>query len=231
MAFPSVAATNIGSSTSAATSHTVNLPASIASGDLLIVLFAHKDDVNGCSFPAGWTKFKEAIQGSGSNACLAVAWRKADGTEGSTITVTTVASSRQAHASRRITGAADPTVTAPEALDSTGTNTANPDPPSLTPTGGAKDYLWIAAFASSHGRITSSLPTNYSTNVGDGSNSGTATHVGIGSGTRQLNAASEDPGTFTTTAGSVEEVASLTIAIHPAAGSNITMTADVGTFS
>jgi len=231
MASPVVQTTNQGFSNTASTSHTVNLPSGIQAGDTLVVLFGHKDSANGASFPAGWTEFFEALNTAGSTIGLTGAWRKADGGEGASITVTTVASGRMAYASYRINGAADPTVTPPQAATGTANNTANPDPPNLTPTGGAKDYLWLAIFASSHGRITSTLPTNFTDNVGDGDNSGTAARVGVGSGKRAFNAASLDPGTFTTTAGSVEEVAFATIAIHPSGAASYTLTAALGTYT
>lgn len=218
MAFPVVETTNQGhQNTSLETSHTVTLPATIAAGDLLIVLFAFKPGTaNEATFPAGWTQFFDVESVSGSAVKMVGAWRDADGAEGASITVTTSESTRMAFASYRISGADDPATNPPEAATAILNNTINPDPPSLTPTGGSKEYLWLAAFTSSQGRITSTLPTNYTDNVGDGSDTGTSAHMGIGSGRRELHAASDDPGTFTTTGVGTEETVSAAIAIYPA---------------
>lgn len=218
MASPAVATKTGGNNDTLQSSHTVNLPASIAAGDTLLVFFGHKDAAGATpGFPGGWTVLGEIEQAGGSLACLCPAWRKADGTEGATITVTTTNTTRQAHSSLRITGAADPTVTAPTTQAGVAaTNTNAPNPPNCNPAV-SKDYLFIAAFVSSAGRITSADPANYThSSQTNGSNSGTTTHAGVGVATRQLTAASDDPAAFTTTGGSTEEVASQTIAIHPA---------------
>jgi hypothetical protein len=129
-------------------------------------------------------------------AALAVAgaWRKADGTEGSSITVTTNLSVLAAHHAYRITGAADPTVRPPEAATIGYTDTTTSiDPPSLSPTGGAKDYLWLAvAGYRRSGRTMTGTPTSY-TNLLD-VNSGHGRHASM---RRQLNAASETPAPYT----------------------------------
>jgi len=219
MASPAVATKTGGNNDTLQSSHTVNLPASIAAGDTLLVFFGHKDAAGATpGFPGGWTVLGEIENAAGSLACLCPAWRKADGTEGASITVTTTNTTRQAHCSLRITGAADPTVTAPTTqAGATLANTNVPNPPNCNP-GVSKDYLFVAAFVSSAGRITSTDPTNYThSSQTNGSNSGTTTAAGVGVATRQLTASSDDPGTFLTTGGSTEETASQTIAIHPAA--------------
>jgi hypothetical protein len=218
MAFPVVEATNNNHSDSASTSHTVNLPASISAGDLLVVFFGHKDTAGGATFPAGWTKKTPERTQTGSVACMALAWRWADGTEGATITVTTANNSRNASVSYRISGAINPSTQVPEENGHGEANTNSPNPPSLAPTGGAKDYLWLTAYASSHGRTLISAPTNYTNAVGAGSNSGTGTNVGLGTARRNLNASSEDPGAWSVNGTAIEETVSMTVAIHPAAG-------------
>lgn len=218
MTFPVVQTTNSGHSDSAATNHTVNLPSGITAGDLLLVFFGHKESSNGATFPAGWTKKTPERAQAGSVAVMAVAWRWADGTEGASITVTTTANTRTAYVSYRISGAENPATQAPEENGNGQANTNNPDPPSLTPTGGAKDYLWFAAYASSHGRTLISAPTSYTDALGAGSNSGTGTNVGLGTARRALNAASEDPGSFSINGTAVEETVVMTVAIHPASG-------------
>jgi hypothetical protein len=217
MASPVIATQNGGRNDALATSITVNLPASIAAGDTLLALIGHKNAASTTSFPAGWTIFNEGVNAAGSLASFTWAWRKADGTEGATISVT-IASSRSAHITLRVTGATDPTVTPPEAGTAVATNNTNaPDPPTVTPTGGSKDYLFLACFASSAGRITTTQPTSYNSTRTEGSNSGTTTNVGIGVADRALTASSENPGTFLTTGGTTEEVVAGTVAVHPTA--------------
>lgn len=218
MASPAVATSTSGNRDTTATSHTVNYPASISAGDTLLCMFAHKDSVaNNTSYPAGWTILGEIIFATGSAANLTPAWRKADGTESGSFTVTTVNAVRMAYTIARITGAADPTVTAPTTqTGATLANTTAPNPPNCNP-GTSKDFLFIAMMASSHGRVSTAVPTNYTLIANGGSNSGTATHVGTASAYRQLTASSDDPAAFTTGGTGVEETCSQTIAIHPAA--------------
>ena len=94
--FPTVAATNT-SSSAPATSHTVSLPTGIVSGDLLIVTFASNANAITHSWPAGWTELYDQTSGTMSGSA---AYRRADGTEGGTITVTVpVAAGQQADVS------------------------------------------------------------------------------------------------------------------------------------
>ncbi len=209
MAFPVVETTATSLETSGVTNHTVSLPSGIVSGNLLIVNFA-VDGNPGVSWPAGWTEIFEVAKSS-LNA-LAVAYRKADGTESSTITVTTGASKTSSHTSYRISGAIDPTTQAPEiSTGATGAST-NPDPDNLTPTGGAKDYLWLAVHGHNKDANTTAFPTNYTNGVS--TQGGGSTGSAIGSAERNLNAASENPATFTI--GAALDWVAATIAIHPA---------------
>ena len=219
MAFPSPDAFNTSITDTAGTSHTLNLPTGIASGDLLMVFFDYAVISNTITFPGGWTTLTTAsIENAvGSTEGLATAYRIASGSEGSSITVTTSVSTRANHQSIRIT--AHDSSTAPEAVAGT-VNNATPDPPALTPTGGAQDYLWIAVGARSRASTTADLsaaPTNYS-NLTTSANSGTGSAFSTGGiAKRQLNASSEDPGTFTST-DTTAESCDATIAVYPMRG-------------
>ena len=212
MATPTVEATNT-SNQSPRTSHTVNLPASIAAGDLLLALFSQDGSAaNETTWPAGWTEMFDVLGGDDTNV-FSAAYRQADGDEGVSITVTTTNSVGSGHNTYRISGAENPATRAPESATSTATNAA-PDPPNLTPTGGAKDYLWIAATGYNGGADpTTSAPTNY-TNLIEGVHGGSGTDCS--SGRRALNASSENPGTFTTTDDEAALGSAATFAIHPA---------------
>ena len=201
--FPQVAATNTSSEDSAVGSHTVALPTGIQSGDLLIAFFDASGGIGSgvtITWPGGWTEFASQLSHSGSpSSGLALyfraAYRQADGTEGASITVTTSSNASSGHNTYRITGAEDPATQAPEAatVQSTAAETTI-DPPLLTPTGGAKDYLWLAVAASRGGGTLSATPTNYTNLLQDSGADAT-----LGSSRRELNAASEDPGAFTVT--------------------------------
>lgn len=69
-----------------ATSRTINKPTSTASGDLL-VLIVSIDATATITMPAGFTALMNQLEPS-STMSLAISWRIADGTEGSTFTVT-----------------------------------------------------------------------------------------------------------------------------------------------
>lgn len=202
----------------AATGHTVGLPGGIQPGDLLLVWFRVAGTSGGGSqigWPAGWTEMFEDTSDASDDAS-ALAWRKADGTEGSTIAVATAASAKAVAISWRITGAADPATQPPQRALAIGSGTT-PNPPSLTPSGGSRDYLWLAIYGSDgETALPPTFPANYATSQaseGSGSADSTTTNVRMAGASRQLNAASEDPGTYTVS-GSRSWTA-VTIAIPP----------------
>jgi hypothetical protein len=130
-----------------------------------------------------------------------------------------------AHNAYRITGAADPAVQPPEAASTPYTTAGSSiDPPSLTPTGGAKDYLWLAVAGWRRTGLSATTdPTNY-TNAIEGSSGGNATGTKLRSLRRQLNGASEDPAAFTLSNTTSERRVGATIAVHPAASVDIQVT-------
>ena len=138
MAFPQVEATNNSAESSGTTSHTVSLPAGIQAGETLLVFFS-VDGNSPATFPEGWT---EIIDLTNASNTLSVAWRKADGGEGASITVTTPGGRESVHISYRISGATDPTTTPPEASTGDTGDDTNPDPDSLTAGGGSIFRSW-----------------------------------------------------------------------------------------
>lgn len=180
MAFPVVLGTNTSTSASS-TSHTVNLPASVTSGDLLLLFFLIDSGAT-VSTPSGWTLVKDL---PGSARRLVCFKKTATGSEGSTVTVTTGSAFVASHCTYRI-GTNNYNVTV--STGATGSDTG-PDPDNLN-NGTSAKYLWLAA-AGSTGTLTS-YPTNYSTN-------GVSTITGtmrVAVGTRSLEASAENPGTF-----------------------------------
>lgn len=194
---PVVSAVNTGTdSTTGVTSSTVNLPASIASGDLLIAIFAADATPGTITWPAGWTQL--------FTSRISVAYKIATGSEGSTMTVTTVNSVPTGWRTMRITNWHG--TTPPESANTTGSST-NANPPSLTPSWGTDETLWIAAMGGPACTI-SGFPSGFT-----GNQYSKNTTASIGVATLGERAASKDPGTFTNT---TFGWGAATIAVRPA---------------
>ncbi len=188
MAFPSVQgtpATNNGT----ATTVTVNLPASIAAGELLLAFVALTHTSAATLTPPGtWNTIYNSI-GNGNNRRSACFWRQADGAEGASFNVTASASTAWATVAYRVSGWSG----TPEGGTLATGNSTNPNPPNLAPSWGvARDVLWFAHMGRNNNSGTPTAPTNYS-NIRRGGTTNASSTVAE----RQLNAASEDPGTFT----------------------------------
>ena len=229
MAFPVVessAAYNAG--TAAATTHAVPLPATITAGSLLLMV-GRAGVVGAVTLPAGWTVVNDSSDASDDVSFWAYRDTLAAGTEdGSTITVTH-GSGKLAAITYSITGAENPATQAPQASTVAVGTGSNPGPTIRTPTGGAKDYLWIAVGLADgeHTSPPTTIPVNYGNSVGANTGTGgvAGTNARVYSATRNLNAASEDPGTWTTDVAVNTGWTAWTIAIHPAAAINVTVVA------
>jgi hypothetical protein len=202
------------------TSHTVNLPADIAAGNLLLIFFAEMAPTSTPSTVSatGWTAvtgFRTAD--ATPEIAIHAFYRWADGGEGSTVAFTTSVAMKTAHTSHRITGAENPATQPPEAgTGVSGSGTDNADPPSVSGTGGSKDYLFYTSVVL-HGETQDpdAPPADYTnmvtTNTGGGGSA--STNGFIATAHRQLTAASDDPGVWTygnTT------WATNTLVVHPA---------------
>lgn len=196
MAFPVIAATNTSSHTSNTTSHTINLPSGIVSGNLLIVFFTCGPPNNGdvtITWPAGWNILSETFLAGSLGHKQSTYYRRADGSEGSTITITTSALRVSAHGSYRITG--HHATRNPEAgVAATGSSTSA-NPPSLNPSAwGTEDTLWAAFGSAESGAAQfSGFPSGYTLNQ----LSVSGNNVQLGAAAKQSRVESEDPGTFT----------------------------------
>jgi hypothetical protein len=191
MGFPTIAATATSTNDTATTTQTVSLPTGISSGHLLIAGLTVRN-ATAFTWPAGWNGLYQA-NASGNNHRIELAYRFADGTEGSSISVTT-GNAKGAHFCYRITGMH--ASQAPEAGTAVNATTTTPNPPSVSPSWGAEDNLFIAVCSNDNDNQVNAYPTNYS--LGQLSVKTTATStVAIGVAGRQLNASSDDPGTFT----------------------------------
>jgi len=137
MAYPVIAAGAASATPADATSHVCTLPSGIAVGHLLLAVVVCDGDA-AMTWPAGWTALTNGAGASGTAVRTEARYRIADGSEGASITIT---GGSEAWVSRtwRITGHRG---TAPECAATTGTS-ADVDPPSLSPSWGRKDSLWL----------------------------------------------------------------------------------------
>lgn len=217
MAFPSVDALIQQQFSTSSDPANVDLPSTVASGDLLLVLFAQNASgaTLALSTPSGWTKLFEESEGSFIR--LAIYGKVADGTEGGT-SIALSNNGRTAVAQvYRISswhGAIADVEVATGAHFTSGTTRS---PPSLTPTWGADDTLWIAvASAADDDQAFSVYPASYTNGTSQVSGGGINNGCELASARRALNAATEDPGDFTLA--STETWVLTTIAVRPAAG-------------
>jgi len=191
------------------TTDTVNLPASIASGDLVLI-FHNKDGGGTSTVPGSWVEIKDALS-PGSTSHVTIAYLIASGGETSVVVTTTVAERFTALACR-ITGWHG---TTPPEVSTGATNTNNaPDPDSVTASWGSDDNLFIAVYSNDINATNNGYPSNYPDNR---QNSGTTASAGLGA-IASLNSASasSNPNAFALT-GSDQWWAG-TVVVRPAAG-------------
>jgi len=197
------------------TSMAVNMPAAVNSGDLLIALVEVRN-AGTWTKPSGWNDIATLSQaGGGSVGKLNGFYKIADGTEdGGTATWTTSTGTSAAWQVIRVTSWHG--TTPPEAATASGDATSA-NPPNLAPSFASEDILWIVAagHAAASAAAFTAAPTNYTNFANNGASSG-GSAVSVASAYRELNAASEDPGTFTA-GGSNRWWAAATIAVRPAA--------------
>jgi len=218
MAAP-VDAARIGTNiTTAAATWDVNVGSPTA--DVLLIVAARFAADPGAITFTGYTQL--ALDASdATDDTTAIYYRWADGTEGTQDTVDPTNSVKGCTLCWGITGAADPATQPPEvsavAVGTTTANTANPD--IVTPTGGSNDYLFLALMGlAGEGNAPTAAPTNYGnlTTANSGTTGAVATNCSIGGASRQLTAASDNPGVFTHLAATGGWTA-WAVVIHPAA--------------
>jgi hypothetical protein len=200
VAFPVVEEAIESSTNTAGTSHVVSLPAATA-GQLLLIILNKGSTAATINAHASLTELLDENNANG----LYIAYRWMDGTEPSTYTLTSSASTRTARIAYRISGAQNPATQAP-VIGTTGTGTsATPDPPASATPASTDDYLFIAFFGQAGEEAdddtwVNTPPTNFTPTPPRQKACGTVgTNLGgkIGAAERQLNTgASQNPGTF-----------------------------------
>lgn len=183
--FPQVSAVETGTKAPQASSADVTLP--VGSGTMFVVIVRNGSwDANSIDWPAGWTELVEK-QSFGS---LSVGVRVKDGSEGSTITVSTPVHTVPGWAwvAYDIDG--------PTALTSIEGAVDPWDPPNLSPSWGEDDNLWLAVASTVEDGDFTAPPTNY-TNMQKARTGGSTDYdCAVATAQRELAAASEDPGAF-----------------------------------
>lgn len=219
MAFPSIRSSANTNGTTATASPVVNLPATIAAGDTLVVYFK-----NATAGAIGWpsAEWVELVDASpdASVGQIGIAYRKALGGEGGTTITLSSGNGKFCAIARAVRDAADPTIRPPELSTVAVGTTGEPNATTCTPTGGAKDYLWDTFFLM-EGEQTgiTAYPASHTLDQTGLANSGTAgavtTNCTAAAAARQLNASSLDAGVWDVT-GTLDDSSAWTIAFHPA---------------
>src|SRR3990167_6057957 len=187
MVFPVIATTNTTADVDASPT-TVNMPAGISAGNLLIVICAA--DVGDTITQSGgtdWTKLQQT--NNGTIIGLVIFAKIAAG--GDTLTLTSSGSNDIACVSMRITGHGVSNVSTDITRGTAATGTdASPDPPNCNPAL-AKDFLWIECFAADDDDDTATYwSTNY-TAVAQIQSASSTTSSLCAVASRNLNAVSE----------------------------------------
>lgn len=191
--FPIVETTNSSTNGTSATSHTIDLPSGIASGNLLLIFWnGAANSSYTADTPSGWNSLYDATNG---NLRARGAYRVSNGSEGSSVGVTFSAASRFSSTAYRISRY-EATPAAGGAA--TGTS-ASPDPASLSHGFvGTDKVLWIAVSHSAAGGSIS-YPSGYSGGVSGYSGVFNNFHARTASAHREFESASENPGAFAVT--------------------------------
>jgi len=196
---PTVVSTVTGQTNSGGpgTANAIPYPAGSA-GDLVVtyVGYGASGGTTISSWP-GWTAL--GTQGTyGVTDGFCEAWyRVTDGSEGSTVTVTTSAAVRMTYNVWRFRSFVGVPVAASWAINTGGGSSTTGDPPTLTSGFGAVETLWLAGTCFGSIRTVTGYPSGYS-----GGEYYESFGPGIGTAYLLNIAASEDPGTFAISAAS-----------------------------
>ncbi|MGH7850830.1 MAG: hypothetical protein ACREOP_11065, partial [Thermodesulfobacteriota bacterium] len=199
-----------------ATAHLVAMPATVNPDDLLLVFFTNDDPAVTVTTPAGWTAIDSAAAVNSRTGLYA---KKAVGDEdGGTVDFVTSSAKRASAQCCRISGWFGDIANGIAFAAAGPFSTSSPDAPSLNPAAwDVEDVLWYAVTGRNRNDTNPPDVTSYPASYTGGTDTragGAATlEPWLASARRSLNAASENPGTF-----SIRNSASwiaYTIAIRP----------------
>jgi hypothetical protein len=214
VAFPAIDASAETAVSTAGTSHVINLPT--GSGGLLLLILAKGLATAAINSHSDWTELLDEASPTTNGLYIAYSTTATGGTT----TLVSDSATRSATIVHRISGAEAPGTQAPQ-IGTTATGASvSPNPPAVTPTGGAKDYLWVACFSRSGEEadddtwVTAS-PTGFNGLLQKACGvAGTNLGGMIAAAKEELNASTLDPAVFTCATGTWR---AQTIAVHPAA--------------
>ncbi len=209
--FPSFEDTNSNTDDSDVTTHTIDMPATCTTGNLAVAVFATDADPTITWDEAGWTQLGTKLgPGSGVNGQIRV--KVATGSDaGDSFTISTAVVQQSASFTVCVQDWEGTLAGVEVGTVATGTST-NPDPPSVSPSWGSDDTLWIPVCASDSFDTTTvySYPDNQ-TNI----NGANATGASVSISSDELTGTSQNPGAYTLSGS--EEWGCNTIAVEPAA--------------
>ena len=192
MASPVIAgSTTTNDSGLSGTSFAADLPSGVVSGDLIVVILT-VDRISGTpiDWPVGWVELYDTV--SGTNITGAMAYKVSDGTEGSSVTITISSAQQACSRSYRITGHDSSAEANTSAISSSTSQT----PPSITPSYGSRDYLFIAVdHVDTYLYTINTFPSGYGNTSDLKSGSGGA-RCGLGTCDRQATVTTETPTNF-----------------------------------
>ena len=212
------------------TNHWLDYPADIIDGDILVGVIACYE-VSSTAFNFtwddldGWAKITTDTESNNTGLSVAVRPAATSDANGATLITTDVSCSHAGF----VVSIRDADASIIEAAMAALNETIAPNPPSITPTGGAKDYLFLSFCGYGHEHQTNTLsgyPTNYNLSQLQHQPGTNAWNAAIGMAGRALNATSEDPGAFTLSGAS--DAVAATIAVHPIESAAVTKTYSVG---
>lgn len=214
MAFPAVQSRTGTSFSSSSTTHNVAMPATVNTGDVLLLLFFARF---GGTFtnPSGWGSPIFDTLNNGSSRRMAAWVKTANGSEGgTTVNVATSANARAESTVWRFTGASGVIDTG---TPFTPAGAASPNPPNCNSSAGTQDILWLVMLGM-NSLTTNSAPANY----GDFQRYNGSGSLGcvLETAERSLNASSEDPGAFS--GGNEADPIVNTLGVQPSNGTNVT---------
>lgn len=191
--FPNYLSATTTTFSSGATDHNVSMPATVASGDLLILQFEGVSDASHTT-PSGWTSLSN-VAGSFFSMRQSVYYKVAAGTEGgTTVNVVSSVSEKAVAITHRIESGSYQSTPEAAAVNDANSPSTTPNPPNLTPSWGSAKTLWIAIF----GSFTSGVSATVSVYpYSDGQTHAAVTDMHGASCWSKTEASSLNPGTFT----------------------------------
>lgn len=226
---PTAGANTLLSSTTSPASTTHTFPdlttLAPAAGDLIIAICVQYDGTTAGQFDTWGASLSEILDsastGTGDGA-LGVAQKTATGSESGTFTVTSANSFKSVNFLMRIPTGTWKSDTPPEVQAASRAAGAAADPGSFSPSWGADDNLWIAVAGHTETSTTGGPPTlfsppaNYANQLIVARVADAVGDITAGVAFRQLNAASEDVGTWTVINPTRGDGIATVIAVRPA---------------